>query len=338
MRRRRGWAALAMAALVVFLLLPLGRGQQPRSLGDLEAIEPQTLDDAAPVTLSAQALTAARTVHVAMDDGSIVKMDLEDYIYGVLAAEMPASFEPEALKAQAVAARTFALRKQMTGGCSRNPGADVCTDSGHCQAYCTEAERKKNWGSKYAANTEKLQKAVSDTAGQILTYDDAPILTLFHASSAGYTESVENVYSQTLPYLRSVSSPEDEEISVDTQEELSRKSFAADVNKAWPKAGLKAAELEKQVKILSRFESDRVESIRLGGVTASGADLRRAVDLRSANFTIAYDKNSIIFHTRGYGHGVGMSQNGANVMAQEGSDYKDILEHYYTGVEIQTIK
>ena len=141
MRRRRGWAALAMAALVVFLLLPLGRGQQPRSLGDLEAIEPQTLDDAAPVTLSAQALTAARTVHVAMDDGSIVKMDLEDYIYGVLAAEMPASFEPEALKAQAVAARTFALRKQMTGGCSRNPGADVCTDSGHCTSLRSGSKR-----------------------------------------------------------------------------------------------------------------------------------------------------------------------------------------------------
>ncbi len=337
-RSKRGWA-LAAVVLAAVLLFPLGGRQSVHRLSEVEVVsvdEPATLD-VEPVSQPVANLSPVAVIRVAVDDGSVEPMKLEEYIYGVLAAEMPASFEPEALKAQAVAARTFAIRKMLSGGCASNKDADVCTDSGCCQAWCSEAERKKNWGGNYRANTTKLKAAVDDTAGQILTYDDEPILTLFHATSAGYTESVENVYTQKLPYLRSVSSPEDEEMSVDTAEELSRSSFCKTVNTAWPKARVTISQLEDQVKILSRFDSGRVDEIRLGGVTVTGAKLRRAIGIRSANFTIKYDANSIVFHTRGYGHGVGMSQNGANVMAREGSDYRDILEHYYTGVEIQTL-
>ncbi len=274
-----------------------------------------------------------RTLSVNVD-GRLVQMSLEDYVFDVVAAEMPASFAPEALKAQAVAARTFTLRKIMYGGCNSLKGADVCSKSNHCQAFTTDVQRRSRWKGDYDTYTAKLRAAVEETSGQILTYDDVPILMLYHASSYGYTEDVEKVYSQALPYLRSVSSPEEGVDKVTTREEFSRSYFARAINARYPKAALKAAQLEEQVAVVSRYDSGRVKSIRVGGVTISGTDFRHVIEMRSTNFTVDFDGNSVILTTRGYGHGVGMSQTGANVMAQEGSTYQDILFHYYTGVQL----
>lgn len=267
-------------------------------------------------------------------DGKLVRMNLEGYVFAVVAAEMPATFEPEALKVQAVAARTFVIRKILSGGCNSLKGADVCSKSNHCQAFSTEEQRRSRWKDNYDAYTAKLRAAVDATAGEILTYDDMPILMLYHASSYGFTEDVEKVYSQALPYLRSVSSPEENVDNVTTQEEYSRSYFARAVNAAYPKAALQAARLQNQVAVVSRDDSGRVQSVRVGNITISGNDLRHVIEMRSTNFDLSFDSNSVILTTRGYGHGVGMSQTGANVMAQQGNDYRDILFHYYTGVQL----
>jgi len=277
-----------------------------------------------------------KTVSVYMEDtGQIRSMPVETYLEGVVAAEMPASFHVEALKAQAVAARTFTYKRIKDGGLIN--GAQLSTDSTVCQAYDTDEECRKKWGASYAANMARVRSAVEATAGEVMVYDGALIDALYHAASGGKTEDSENVFAVAEPYLRSVVS-DDEVGSSHTADEvrMTRKEFADAVNKAWPKAKLKASALEKQVKVERRFESGRVETIRLGNAKATGRELRGALELRSAWFTLTFTKNDVVIDTKGYGHGVGMSQAGANGMAQEGKNYREILRHYYTGVSIRT--
>ena len=326
---------MLLAGIFVMVVMRIGQNDILR-LQDMEPANP--FEDSGPPVLQLSEIHDQTTLKVAVNR-QIVEMGLEDYVSGVLAAEMPASFSLEALKAQAVAARTLAVYKIMHGGCSKNPGADICDDSGHCQAYLTPSEQKAKWKGDYEQYAEKLLKATEETAGKIITYDDKPILVLFHASSSGYTESVENVYSQALPYLRSVPSPGENTVTnLESQEEFDRSWFASTINKAYPKAGLKAQQLEKQVSVSSRFPSGRVEELRLGGVTITGVQFRRLVDIRSANFSIKFKKYSVVVTSMGYGHGVGMSQVGAEAMAREGSNYADILQYYYTGVQIVDMK
>lgn len=266
--------------------------------------------------------------------GQIVNMPLETYLVGVVAAEMPASFHVEALKAQAVAARTFTYRRIKDGGLVN--GAQLSSDSNVCQAYNTDAECRKKWGEGYAANIAKVRGAVKATEDEVMVYGGELIDALYHACSGGRTEDSENVFVSALPYLRSVSSSDEVGSSHETDEvRMTRAEFAAAVNKNWPQAKLKASTLEKQVKVENRFTSGRVETVKLGGATATGRELRGALELYSAWFTLSYTKNEVVIDTRGYGHGVGMSQAGANGLAQEGETYKQILTHYYTGVSLQ---
>lgn len=259
---------------------------------------------------------------------------LEDYLVGVVAGEMPASFEPEALKAQAVAARTYTMRR-MKSPCGRK-GAHICTDSSCCQAYRHDKELKEDWGSSYEEYIQKIRSAVAETAGEAIYYDGELIEALYHSSAGGMTEDAQHVFSQARPYLVGVPSPgEESSAQYASSLRLTRKYFVKAVNAKWNKAKLKASSLKKQVEILSRYESGRVESIRLGGVSVSGRELRKLLDLNSANFDFSLGKEYILFNTRGYGHGVGMSQYGANAMAKQGKPYRDILLYYYTGVKIR---
>lgn len=339
-KRRRFPARLLIFFLVVGIaavfLISLGHNAT-HSLDIMDPVEPFDEVQSTP-KLQLSEIHDESSIRVAVN-GKIVKMALEDYIFGVVSAEMPASFAPEALKAQAVAARTFAVHRVMYGGDSKYPGADVCDQSNHCQAYETVDELKKKWASNYDKYAAKVRQAVDGTAGKIMTYDDRPILVLYHASSAGYTEDVKNVYSQKLPYLVSVPSPDDGKVTdLESKEEYDRNWFCNTVNKAYPAAKLSSGSLEKQVSVVDRFPSGRVDTVKLGGAKISAVDLRRLVDLRSTNFKVSFSKASIIFTTEGFGHGVGMSQDGAQAMALEGSGYIDILKHYYTGVDIVTIE
>ncbi|MDR1569140.1 MAG: stage II sporulation protein D [Oscillospiraceae bacterium] len=262
---------------------------------------------------------------------ALVDMPLETYVQRAVAAEMPASYDAQALKAQAVAARTRAI----AGRCVRYSKANVCTDSGCCQAYIDQNEQQNKWGESYSLYYNKINNAVIETSGEILTFDGEPILVLYHAVSGGRTEDVELVFAQALPYLRGVESKGEEGASrYESRQTFTRQAFADGVNAAYPQARLRAESLEEQIEILERSESDRVLTIRLGDTQVDGRALRSTLNLYSTNFIIAFTPDTVDIKERGYGHGVGMSQAGAQAMAEEGASYREILSYYYTGVTI----
>lgn len=266
--------------------------------------------------------------------GQISEVCLEDYLIGVVAAEMPASFEHEALCAQAVAARTYTVRKLLRGGCNSSE-ADVCTDSGCCQAFASEVRQQERWTNTYTENRARVEAAVWQTAGEILLYDGEPIEALYHSASGGSTEDSENVFAVARPYLRAVDSSFETGTSrlTDTVT-LTYAAFCQKVNAAYPAAGLREERLASQLAIVSRTESGRVNTVRLGDTEITGKRFRYLMGLDSTLFTVTLTGSSVRMDSRGFGHGVGMSQTGANGMAQQGADYQKILLHYYTGVTV----
>ena len=249
---------------------------------------------------------------------AFLAMPLEDYIMGVTAAEMPASFPLEALKAQCVAARTYTAYHMLHDGCKRYD-ADVCTSSACCQAYCSDERMAERWGGDYADNRQKMARAVRETAHEVLLYGGEPIEALYHSASGGRTENVEDVYGTALPYLNSVmSTAEAGTAKLSGERTLSLTALCEAVNGKWPAAKLTEANAARRVEILETTASGRVKSIRLGGVTVAGRQVRSLLSLDSALFTVTFTGNAVTFHTKGYGHGVGMSQTGANAMALGG--------------------
>lgn len=274
------------------------------------------------------------------DQNQTETLNLEEYIVGVVAAEMPAEFNSEALKAQAVAARTFAVKQMVRFGGPGLPDkkADVSTDYHVSQAYWTLEQRQEKWGAKAAEYNKKIQQAVIDTAGVIMTYQSQPILAAFHSTSGLRTASAKEVWGQDVPYLVSVptewdqQSPRYEEQKAFTFQEISQKlgSEAASVSTASQDGKL-------PVQVLSTTESGRVEKIRLGSKVFSGQEVRDKLGLRSTAFTVQMQSDQLLFHTLGYGHGVGMGQYGANGLAQQGRLYDEILKYYYQGIEFKNI-
>ncbi len=255
-------------------------------------------------------------------------LELEDYVLGVVSAEMPASFPLEALKAQAVAARTYEVRKMEEAG-----SAEVLYDVG--QAYCTEAERREKWGENYEAYLEKMEEAVRQTAGEIMVYEEEPILAVFHAQSGGMTEDSENVWVQEIPYLRSVDSTGDQEApGFETEVELTAEEVWEKLS-AYGDLGVTAEELDFSGAV--RSQAGYIQTIQAGNLTLEGQEIRTALGLRSTNFTVKRQGDAFIFKTKGYGHGAGMSQYGAKALAEEGMDYQEILRHYYTGISFENI-
>lgn len=274
-------------------------------------------------------------IHVSVE-GTLQQMPLEEYLLGVVSAEMPASFEEEALRAQAVASRTYTLYQAQHGGCSRT-GADVCTDSGCCQAYSDARERSEAWGSHARENEARIQQAIRSTAGQVVCYQGEPIEALFHAASGGYTEDSQHVFSAARSYLVSVASTH--EVGSSAQERnttLDAKEFTKTVNAAYPQAKLSKSRLQEQLKVLSRYGSGRVNTVQVGEISLTGREFRSLFSLASTNFSLSFSDDGITIHTEGYGHGVGMSQTGANGMALDGASYQEILQHYYTGCTVES--
>lgn len=264
----------------------------------------------------------------------VKSLDLfEEYIKGVVAAEMPMSFNEEALKAQAVAARTYAVRKM-----KELKSTEVPYEIG--QAYLSDEELKKKWGENFATYEARARKVVSETKGEIMIYENEPILAVFHAQSAGKTENAENVWENEVPYLKSVDSSLDENApDFETEMIFSNKDLMDRLTLEFGELELDENDIMKQIKITERSKADYVQKIQIGTGIFTGADVRMALGLRSANFIIKKkDKNSVSFITKGYGHGAGMSQYGASFMANEGNDYHEILGHYYKGVEFEVLK
>ena len=277
---------------------------------------------------------AAHTVRL-WNGSAVETMTAAEYLPGVVRGEMPAAFETEALKAQAVAERTY-LYYRMTGGeKAAHPDADVCTDSNCCTAWLSEEDARAKWGDKFDQYETKVQQAVAETDGQVVLYNGRPILAVFHSSSAGRTAAAGDVWSGDLPYLVSVDSPEGEET---VPNYYSTVTFTA----AEAKEKLLAAHPELKLSgtpdrwfgAAAENGSGRVETVSVGGTDIEGTELRRIFGLRSACFTVAADSESVTFRVTGYGHGVGMSQYGANQLAREGKTWQEILEWYYTGATV----
>ena len=264
-----------------------------------------------------------------------LSMPLEAYVLGAAAAEMPASYHPEALKSQAIAARTRAAWSCMAlggCGCPSHPQCDICTDSACCQGYLTLSDMHTKWGDDTAHWLDRIAEAAKATAGQILTYDGLPIEVMYHACSGGQTEDAAAVFKQFVPYLKSVASPGEESFRLYQSEVIYLRDEVADMLcAAFPDSGITAETLPGALELLSSTDSGRIRQVRIGNTTVSGGDLRKALGLNSAMFTWDADDASITFHVRGYGHGVGMSQAGAQAMAASGSTCGQILAHYYPG-------
>ncbi len=274
----------------------------------------------------------------------IQEMKLDDYLVGVVAAEMEAGFSIEALKAQAIAARTYALGRAVGkygSHLERHFGAHVCTDSTHCQAWIPRelystwyprADVEENWA--------RVEQAVKETSGLILTYEGEIINPLYHANSGGITEDIEEVWASVnpVPYLQSVySEGEDDYSSFEKNVILSGEKIREVLMKEYPEIVF-LGPVSEDVQVIQQTGSERVKEIRIGSITIPGTKFRELFSLSSTQMKIQFikdDEMEII--TYGFGHGVGMSQCGANALAEKGKDFQYILEYYYTGVEIVTI-
>ncbi len=258
---------------------------------------------------------------------SVLNLSVNDYLVGVVAAEMPVEFESEALKAQAVAARTYLINKVQ---CENSESCNICTDPAHCQAYKSPKELKMQWGKDYYKNYKKIFRAVLDTNNKIIVYDNQPISAVFHSTSSGKTENSEDVWSKPLPYLKSVESSYD----INSPKYYSQAVFTLDEFK---KTLYKSGDINFDDKIIGKItytSGGSVENIEIGDKTFKGTEMRNLFALNSANFSIDIRSNEVCFNVKGYGHGVGLSQYGANFMAQAGNSYIKILKKYYTGVDI----
>ncbi len=271
--------------------------------------------------------------------GDIREMDLEDYVAGVTAAEMPAAFPMEALKAQAIAARTFAAFRQQQGSDESHPDADVCDDYTHCAAYLDlDTQSKHQWGSRADEWRAKIEQAVEETSGQIVTYQGEPITAVFHAACSEETESAEDVWGAVVPYLVSVDSSGDDACPDYTSSvTFGAEEFRQRMLTQYDTINL-TGRPETWFTKWKRADSGNVLSCTVGGVKAKGTTLRKLLGLRSTNFTVSTTETSITFETTGYGHAVGMSQYGAKAMAEEGHSCEEILTHYYTDTEIVSLE
>lgn len=264
------------------------------------------------------------------DLGRVEEVPLELYVAGVVAAEMPVTFHPEALKAQAVASRTLAVRSLLR---QRTAGEAAITDqAARDQAWSSPEALKRRWGWwRYPFAWRKVAEAVLATEGQILTYEGEPIFAAFHSTSGGQTEASENVWREALPYLVSLYDPYGAQGPyAQTERFVDRAQLAGRLGP------LEWRGDEPPLKVLSRYPSGRVERMAYGSRVYTGRQVREALGLPSTWFEVVWEGNGARFFLRGYGHGVGMSQYGADGMARAGRTYVEILAHYYPGTTLVT--
>ncbi|MEK4484616.1 stage II sporulation protein D [Psychrobacillus sp. FSL H8-0484] len=252
------------------------------------------------------------------------KIPLETYVLGVVAAEMPITFHEEALKAQSIAARTYVLK-------ATNYGEKTIDKTVQKQVYASEEDRKKKWGGSFEQYEAKLQKIIASTEGEIIVYKDQLITAMFFSTSNGQTESAENYSGYAIPYLVSVPSEEEELYAQNMNKQF---EFT---NKEWANAfGLKWSSSIPNTLEVKKSDSNRVESIQMNGKIWTGREVRTLLELPSTDFSISFQSNKVVVDTVGYGHGVGMSQYGAEVLANDSVEAHDILIHYYKGTVIKS--
>ena len=286
-----------------------------------------------PVLSQSTAVTEAESFRICnAETEKVEEISTEDYIFGVVAAEMPALYEPEALKAQAVAAYTFALYRKQA---NQNNDYDLTDSHLSDQSYITLEQAKERWGDNADEYVNKIRSAVADVKDYAIIYQNQPILAVYHAISYGTTEDAKNIWGGDYPYLKPVDSYGDKlckdyisTLSV-TAEEFKQKLSGKTEFTDSP---------ENYLGKITRTDSGTVKKIEICGKEISGDSVREIFSLRSANFETEYKDGNFNFTVYGYGHSIGLSQNGANFLAKQGADFKEILNHYYKNCEIKKIK
>jgi len=327
------WAGILLLAAISLPMLFVKREKSDRSW--LEPSEPY-------VAWPSEEQDGEPTLYIPVyltEQARVIQVPLERYVRGVVAAEMPPDFELEALKAQAIAARTYIVRKIVRQDFAKAPVPEAwVSDTVEDQAYATEEQLMARWGRKeYAANISRINRAVTETEGLIITYNGEPIDATFFSTSNGYTENSEEYWSERIPYLRSVASPWDKELSP-----RYKNVIRLSLNEMMSRLGLQEIPASTGSKlgmtVKERTSGNRIKTILINGITFSGREVREKLGLPSAEFTWRVSGDTIEFTTYGYGHGVGMSQYGANGMAKQGKRAEEILAYYYQGVDVLPMK
>lgn len=276
------------------------------------------------------------------ETNTVITLPLEEYVAGVVAAEMPASFAPEALKAQAVASRTYAvvhMRLFGGGGCPKHPEADVCSDPAEGQAWASQDTLRRRWGgARYPAYWRKVREAVTQTRGLIVVYANRPIEAVFHAASGGRTEDAKWVWGRAVPYLQSVPSPGESAARYQAARvAFSLSDLAARTSVPLNEITTLKGQGKPTVAILGRTPSGRVAKARIGRKEFTGKEVRQMLGLNSTMFNWRLSGNNLEVSADGYGHGVGMSQYGADALARQGMDYVAIIRYYYRGTQVRAL-
>lgn len=323
---------MGMALTGLFLLLPgilvspMQTAQEPGLIQPIPSAPSSQMTAATPADHK-------RIVRLLRSDGRVEELTMEDYLWGVVAAEMPAAFHPEALKAQAAAARTYTSQLQNSPS-PKHEEADLCDNSGCCQAYTDRDAVQLRWGLQAAEYTDKITQAVTETDGLGILFDGTPIQAVFFSSAAGRTVDAAEVWGNAVSYLKSVESPEGEEVpNYHSQVILTCGEVRQKISDRYPGADLSGPP-EQWFTQMIRTDGGNVSQITVGGITLTGSQVRLLFSLRSASFSVSCQEGNFVFEVTGYGHGVGMSQYGANAMAEEGANFREILTWYYTGTEI----
>lgn len=266
-------------------------------------------------------------IRIKRSNGNIETMNIEDYLIGVVSSEVPVSFEIEAIKAQAVAARTYAM-KQIENSKSRD--YDV-TDDVMTQVYQDDNKLREKWQNNYDEYINKIKECISSTEGEYITYDNQIIYAFFFSTSNGKTEDNKNVFGADLPYLKVVDSSFDEN---ETKSFITKKEF--NLNDFYNKLDINYSD-ELNITDINKTESGRVNNLKINGIMFKGRNFQSKLSLRSTDFEITRDGDKVIIQTKGFGHGVGMSQYGANALAKQNKNYEEILKYYYLGTKIKKL-
>jgi len=324
--------AASVAAAPAVPVFIMGRGESSAAEFSGEAAVETVENSAVPAGYKAESYTGEPYKVLDISTGEVLEVPERDYVIGAVCAEMPASFCEEALKAQAVAAHTYAERQRLRERSSPDPalkGADFSNDTEKYQGYLPLEQAKSTFGDKFGENYGKISSAVDEVLPYILTYGDEPIISAFHSMSPGKTESAENAWGAPVDYLV----PVDSSFDTAAPKYMDEVRFGCDELKSLLESKFPgivvAGEPASWICVENVSDSGTVLAASAGDRSVTGNDLRIALGLRSACFDVRTEGKEVVFTTRGYGHGVGMSQYGANAMATEGSTWREILEHYY---------
>jgi len=268
----------------------------------------------------------------------VEKVKIDTYVSNVVAAEIPVDYDIQALKAQAIVARTYTVYKMKNGSKHKKDGADICDDSSCCQAWISKEERYKAWKTNRISKWRKIEKAVNDTRGLIITYNNKPINAFFHSNSGGFTDSPKYVWGgEGYPYLKSVeTSGEDGYEQYSSSLKISKKNFIKKLKEKHKNFKIDFKNKDC-INIQSYTSGKRVNKIKIGNTSFTGVEIRQIFSLKSARFKIKVDKENVYFEVIGYGHGVGLSQTGSDSLAKQGKSYEEIIKHFYTGVKISKV-